>query len=89
LRRFADVHRDYLKRLIVRADEKLTVFIELESAIRVCGELSRQAGDIFPKLAGYENNRSNSSNDICTHLLCAPPKHARGQPNTGRWLFWR
>jgi hypothetical protein len=25
---------------IVRADEKLTAFVELESAIRACGELS-------------------------------------------------
>jgi hypothetical protein len=34
----ADAHRDG-KRFIVRADEKLTAFVELESAIRVCGEL--------------------------------------------------
>ena len=27
------------KRVIVRADEKLTAFLELESAIRACGEL--------------------------------------------------
>jgi hypothetical protein len=30
----ADVHRDDRKRFVVRADEKLTAFIELESAIR-------------------------------------------------------
>ena len=29
----ADAHRDERKRFIVRADEKLTVFAELESAI--------------------------------------------------------
>jgi hypothetical protein len=29
----ADVHRDDGKRYVVRADEKLTAFIELESAI--------------------------------------------------------
>ena len=29
-----DVHRDNGKRFIVRADEKLTVFLELESVIR-------------------------------------------------------
>jgi hypothetical protein len=34
----ANVHRDDLKRLIVRADEKLKAFLELESAIRACGE---------------------------------------------------
>jgi hypothetical protein len=30
----ADAHRDNGKRFIVHADEKLTAFIELESAIR-------------------------------------------------------
>ena len=35
----ADAHRDG-KRFIVRADEKLTAFVELESAIRYCVELS-------------------------------------------------
>jgi hypothetical protein len=33
----ADAHRDDGKRFVVRADEKLTAFIELESAIRPCG----------------------------------------------------
>jgi hypothetical protein len=35
----ADAHRDDGKRFVVRADEKLTAFVELESAIRACGEL--------------------------------------------------
>jgi hypothetical protein len=35
----ADAHRDG-KRFVARADEKLTAFMELESAIRVCGELA-------------------------------------------------
>ena len=30
----ADAHRDDGKRFVVRADEKLTAFVELESAIR-------------------------------------------------------
>jgi hypothetical protein len=30
----ADAHRDNGKRLVVRVDEKLTAFVELESAIR-------------------------------------------------------
>ena len=34
----ADTHRDG-KRFIVHADEKLTAFLELESAIHACGEL--------------------------------------------------
>jgi len=36
----ADAHRDDGKRFIVRADEKLTAFLELEVAIRVGGKLS-------------------------------------------------
>ena len=35
----ADAHRDDGKRFVVRADEKLTAFLELELAIRACGEL--------------------------------------------------
>jgi hypothetical protein len=34
----ADAHRDNGKRFVVRADEKLTAFLELESAICACGE---------------------------------------------------
>jgi hypothetical protein len=38
----ADAHRDDGQRFIVRADEKLTAFMELESAIRVsCKTLQR------------------------------------------------
>jgi hypothetical protein len=36
----ADAHRDDGKRFIVRSDEKLTAFVELESAIRPCAELA-------------------------------------------------
>ena len=32
----ADAHRDDGKRLVVHADEKLTAFLELESAVRLC-----------------------------------------------------
>jgi hypothetical protein len=34
-----DAHRGDEKRFVVHAEEKLTAFLELESAIRVCGEL--------------------------------------------------
>ena len=37
---FADAHRGDGGRFIVRADEKLTAFLELESAMRACRELS-------------------------------------------------
>jgi hypothetical protein len=36
----ADAHRGDGKRFVVRADEKLTAFVELESAIRGCGFLA-------------------------------------------------
>jgi hypothetical protein len=36
----ADAHRCDGKRFVVRADEKLTAFMELGSAICACGELS-------------------------------------------------
>jgi hypothetical protein len=36
----ADAHRDDGKRFVVHAEEKLTAFVELESVIRVGGELS-------------------------------------------------
>jgi hypothetical protein len=34
----ADAHRDDGKRFVGRSEEKLTTFLELESAIRACGE---------------------------------------------------
>ena len=46
----ADAHRDDGKRFVVRSDEELTAFLELESVLRARGELPRQAGEIFPKL---------------------------------------
>jgi len=52
----ADAHRDDGKCFVARADEKLTAFLELESAISACGEFARQAGEIFPELSGYEKN---------------------------------
>jgi hypothetical protein len=36
----ADARRGDGTRFVVRADEKLTAFLELESAIHACGELS-------------------------------------------------
>jgi len=36
----ADAHRDDGKHFVVRAEEKLTAFLELEFAIRTCGELA-------------------------------------------------
>jgi hypothetical protein len=36
----ADAHRGDGKRFVVHADEKLTAFLELEEAIRACGQLA-------------------------------------------------
>jgi hypothetical protein len=36
----ADAHRDDGKRFVMRADEKLTAFVELKSEICACGELA-------------------------------------------------
>jgi len=36
----ADAYRDDGQRFIVRADEKSTAFVELESAIRACGKFT-------------------------------------------------
>src|SRR5207244_2176831 len=77
----ADAHRDG-KRFVVRGDEKLAAFLELEGAICASGELPRQAGKIFPRLAGYENKHSSRSNHIRTHLLCAFTEGARRRPAT-------
>jgi hypothetical protein len=46
----ADAHCGDGQHFIVHADETLTAFLELESAIRAWGELPRQAGEIFSKL---------------------------------------
>ena len=35
----ADAHPDDGKRYVARADEKLTAFVEIESATSACGEL--------------------------------------------------
>jgi hypothetical protein len=37
---FVDAHRDDGKRFVVRADEILTGFMELEAAIRGCGDFA-------------------------------------------------
>jgi hypothetical protein len=65
----ADAHRDDGKRFIVRADEKLTAFLELESAIRSCGELSRQAGRILSKLGVLERVSLKSVLPLIQRLL--------------------
>jgi beta-xylosidase len=48
----ADAHRDDGKRFVVHADEKLTAFLELESAIRDGCEFFLTTEQIFCKLGG-------------------------------------
>ena len=43
----ADAHRDDGKRFVVRADEKLTAFVKLESPILRARSLSRLAGCLY------------------------------------------
>ncbi len=43
----ADAHHNDGKRFIVRADEKQSAFVDLESAICACGELPRRRGRVF------------------------------------------
>jgi len=56
--RIADAHRDNGKRFVVRADEKLTAFIELESAVRASRELAWQVDRIFSNYASLNGSES-------------------------------
>ena len=48
-----DAHRDDGKRFILRADEKLTAFLELESASRFCAECQlRKSRNRWPQACG-------------------------------------
>jgi hypothetical protein len=60
----ADAHRGDGKRFVVHADEELTAFVEIESAIRACGKLSRQASEIFSKLGVVKKRDLNQAKDI-------------------------
>ncbi len=51
----ADAHRDDGKRFVLRADEKLTAFPELESAIRACRNLFRRAGLLVQHSTGIDS----------------------------------
>jgi hypothetical protein len=49
----ADAHRDNGKRFVVHADEKLTVFAELESAVRACaGRITSDEKEVSPGKEG-------------------------------------
>jgi len=74
-----DAHRGEGKRFVVRADEKLTAFIELESAITAfrlsVAALTKRADGLDParkikldNCLGLRKNRSITSSDVSTHL---------------------
>jgi hypothetical protein len=63
----ADAHRDDGKRFVVRADEKLTAFVELESVIWPANKARHLLGnDLSVKLI--------TSSDVLTHLRPALKK---------------
>jgi hypothetical protein len=49
----ADAHRDDGNRFIMHADEKLTAFLELESAIYACGEVKKVCGSDTFRFEGF------------------------------------
>src|SRR5262249_54372123 len=51
----ADAHRGDGKRFVVRGDEKLPAFLELEALVRICTELSRHAGEIFGTISRHQD----------------------------------
>jgi hypothetical protein len=67
----ADAHRDNGKRFVVRADEKLTAFLELESAIRAA-ECPQDCGGREIRLDKLSRRviktLSVTSPDVSTHL---------------------
>jgi len=66
----ADAHRDDGKRLVVRADEKLTAFLELEAEIRklelIRKRFDQAAGDL-PSFAEFSRGR-RSQNSVLTAM---------------------
>ena len=75
----ADAHRDHGKRFVVRADEKLTAFLELERAI--CIDLLSEQTD---------HNRSDSSR-CCVLDVChkGAPKFSRCDHSSQRGEYHR
>ena len=71
----ADAHRCDGQRSVVRADEKLTAFMELDSAIRGCGFRGLTTERDFPRL-GVAEPDSNQEEDICPARFFAPSEPA-------------
>jgi hypothetical protein len=60
----ADAHRDEGKRFVVRADEKLTAFLELESAIRALRRIDLTDWQHF-----FQTQRRSSGSESGTEHL--------------------
>jgi hypothetical protein len=61
----ADAHRDNGKRLVVHADEKLTAFVELESAIRGVSSCNQDESSL-----GGLGAFGESQNDFLSGFFC-------------------
>ena len=74
------------KRFVMRADEKLTAFLRLAPAFCVCGELPRQASEIFPKLPDMKMSiPSILSALLIVYLELLPKAQAISPPPDGSY----
>src|SRR6516165_4843593 len=71
---------------IVRADEKLPRFWNLNRPLALAANCLDKLVRFSRNSPDYENKNSTTSNHICTRLLCARAKHAGDQSSTGRVL---
>jgi len=69
----AEAHRGDRKRFIVRADEKLTAFLELESAIRACGDCIDKPARFFPNFGVVKRYESGGGLFPARFLCLARP----------------
>jgi hypothetical protein len=67
-----DAHRGDGKRFVVHADEKLTAFVELESAISACGELIWKVGEIFAKPSVAKRMSNQAAPSAALDVLLRP-----------------
>jgi hypothetical protein len=74
-----DAHRDDGRRFIVHSDEKLSAFVELESAIRITANWLDNPEGFFAKHRAYEKECSVFA-FLPAYMLSASTDSARGQP---------
>jgi hypothetical protein len=69
----ADAHRGDGKRFIVRADEKLTAFVELESAIRTCRDCLDRLARFFPDSTPLNGSESGGGHFPARFFISSGP----------------